>query len=149
MCFQNSDSYIYNLNFYHFLTFTVGKPEVIANWLFSKQRTHELTIVFLWFFLLLLSFSLLFLFLLSFFFVAVILELLMLKKPAFWCLFTQITANFVTLVFKKLVRCISPLLPQFQVWPLKLKLFCLQLIDSERKPKEHVIDHRQSGMWKT
>ena len=26
-----------------FLKFTVGKPEVITNWLFSKQRTHELT----------------------------------------------------------------------------------------------------------
>ena len=26
----------------------MGKPEVITNWLFSKQRTHELTIVFLW-----------------------------------------------------------------------------------------------------
>ena len=101
------------------------------------------------FFLLLLSFSLFFLFLLSSFFVAVILELLMLKKRAFWCLFTQITANFVTLVFKKLVRCISPLLPQFQVWPSKLKLFCLQSIDSERKPKEHAINHGQSGMWKT
>ena len=37
------------MNFYHFLNFTVAKPEVITNWLFSKQRTHELTIVFLWF----------------------------------------------------------------------------------------------------
>ena len=36
------------MNFYHFLKFTVGKPEVITNWFFSKQRTHELTIVFLW-----------------------------------------------------------------------------------------------------
>ena len=27
----------------------MGKPEVITNWLFSKQRAHELTIVFLWF----------------------------------------------------------------------------------------------------
>ena len=36
------------MNFSHFLQFTVGKPEVITNWLFSKQRTHELTIVFLW-----------------------------------------------------------------------------------------------------
>ena len=43
LCFQ-----IYNLDFYRFLKFTVGKPEVITNWLFSKQRTHELTIVFLW-----------------------------------------------------------------------------------------------------
>ena len=38
------------MNFYHFLKFTVGKPEVITNWLFPKQRTHELTIVFLWLF---------------------------------------------------------------------------------------------------
>ena len=37
------------MNFYHFVKFTVGKPEVITNWLFFKQRTHELTIVFLWF----------------------------------------------------------------------------------------------------
>ena len=46
-------------------------------------------------------FSSLFLFLLSFSFFTVILELLRLKKPAFWHLFTQITANFVRLVFKK------------------------------------------------
>ena len=39
--------YIYNLNFYHFLKFTEGKPEVITNWLFSKQRTHQLTILWL------------------------------------------------------------------------------------------------------
>ena len=50
---------------------------------------------------LLLSFSSLFLFLLSFSFVAVDLELPGLKKPAFRRLFTQITANFVRLVFKK------------------------------------------------
>ena len=55
-------------------------------------------------FLLLLSFSSLFLFLLSFSFVTVILELLGLKKPAFWCLFAQMTANFVRLVFKKSAR---------------------------------------------
>ena len=47
--FPEQGLYIYNLNFYHFLKCTVGKPEVITNWLFSKQRTHELTIVFLWF----------------------------------------------------------------------------------------------------
>ena len=41
---------IYNLNFYHFPQFTVGKPEFITIWLCSKQRTHELTIVFLWFY---------------------------------------------------------------------------------------------------
>ena len=52
LCFQNKDS----LNFYHFLKLTVGKPEVITNWLFSKQRTHELTIVFLWFILFTISF---------------------------------------------------------------------------------------------
>ena len=38
---------IYNLNFYHFPQFIVGKPEFITIWLFSKQRAHELTIVFL------------------------------------------------------------------------------------------------------
>ena len=50
---------------------------------------------------LLLSFSSLFHFLLYFSFVAVDLELPGLKKPAFRRLFTQITANFVRLVFKK------------------------------------------------
>ena len=50
---------------------------------------------------LLFFFSSLFLFLLSFSFVTVILELLALKKLAFWRLFTQMTANFVRLVFKK------------------------------------------------
>ena len=44
--------------------------------------------------------------LLSFSFVTVILELLELKKPAFWRLFTQMTANFVRLVFKKSGRYI-------------------------------------------
>ena len=51
------------------------------------------------FFLLLHSFSL-FLFLLSFSYVTMILELLGLKKPAFWRLFTEMTRNFVRLVFK-------------------------------------------------
>ena len=41
-----------------------------------------------------------FLFLLSFFFVRVILELIRPKKLAFWRLFTQMTANFVRLVFE-------------------------------------------------
>ena len=41
-----------NLNFYHFLQFTVGKPELITIWLFSKQRIHGLTKVSLWFFFL-------------------------------------------------------------------------------------------------
>ena len=49
------------------------------------------------------SFSSLFLLLLSFSFVTVILELLGLKKPAFARLFTQMTANFVRLVFNKSV----------------------------------------------
>ena len=35
--------------------------------------------------------------------VTVIFELLGLKKPAFWRLFTQMTANFVRLVFKQSV----------------------------------------------
>ena len=58
------------------------------------------------FFLLLLSSSslFLFLFLLSSSFVTMILELLGLKKPAFWRLFTQMTANFFRLVFKKSAR---------------------------------------------
>ena len=51
--------------------------------------------------LLLLSSSPLFLFLLSFSFVGVILELMALKKPAFRRLFTQMTVDFVRLVFKK------------------------------------------------
>ena len=51
----------------------------------------------------LLSSSSLFLFLLSFSFVSVILKL---KKPAFQRLFTQMTANFVRLVFKKSARYI-------------------------------------------
>ena len=37
-----------NLNFYHFLQFTLGKPELITIWLFYKQSSHELTIIFLW-----------------------------------------------------------------------------------------------------
>ena len=35
--------------------------------------------------------------------------------------------------------CLSPFLPQFQVWPSKSRHFCLQSIDSERKRKEHTI----------
>ena len=56
------------------------------------------------FFLFLLPFSSLFLFLLSFSFVTMILELLGLKKPAFWRFFTQMNANFVGLAFKKSAR---------------------------------------------
>ena len=69
---------------------------VVAKWtfcieqLFSAKvaiiKTKSATIAF--FFLLLLSFFLLFLFLLSFSLITVILEILGLKKPAFWRLFT-------------------------------------------------------------
>ena len=52
LCFQRKDSIlnisINNVNFYHFLQFTVGKPELITILLFFKQCSHELTIVFLW-----------------------------------------------------------------------------------------------------
>ena len=52
MCFQRKDGilniWINNVNFYHFLQFTVGKPELINIWLNSKQRSHELTVAFLW-----------------------------------------------------------------------------------------------------
>ena len=61
------------------------------------MKTKSATIAF--FSLLRLSFSSLFLFLLSFSFVTVILELFGLKKPSFSRLFTQMTANFVRLVF--------------------------------------------------
>ena len=50
-------------------------------------------------------------------FVTMILELLGLKKPAFWCLFTQIISNFVRLVFKKSARCLQIILPIFQNVP--------------------------------
>ena len=33
--------WINNLNFYYFLQFTVGKPELITTWSFFKQRSHE------------------------------------------------------------------------------------------------------------
>ena len=54
----------------------------------------------------LLSSSSLFLFFVSFSFVSVILKLIGPKKPAFQRLFTQMTANFVRLVFKKSARYI-------------------------------------------
>ena len=44
----------------------------------------------------------------------VILELLGLKKPSFWRLFTQMTANFLRLVFKKSVRYKWALLISFE-----------------------------------
>ena len=44
----------------------------------------------------------------------VILELLGLKKPAFWRLFTHMTANFLRLVFKKSVRYKWALLISFE-----------------------------------
>ena len=41
---QRYCTWINNLNFYHFQQFTVGKPELITIWSFSKQpRSHELT----------------------------------------------------------------------------------------------------------
>ena len=52
------------------------------------------------------TFSSLFLFLLSFSFLTVILKLLGLKRPTFWRLLTQMTANFVRLVFKNSARYI-------------------------------------------
>ena len=88
---------------------------VIAEWTFwvehffrpntiSRVAIIKTTSTKIVFCLLLLSFSSLFLFLLSFSFVTMILKLLRLKKPAFWLLLTQMTANFPRLVFKKLVR---------------------------------------------
>ena len=70
----------------------------------SKVAIIKARSVTLAFFPLLLSFRSLFLFLLSFAFVAMILELLGLKKHAFWRLSTQMTKNFVRLVFKKSAR---------------------------------------------
>ena len=83
---------------------------VIAKWTFCVQqfffrpiskvaiiKTESATIAFFFF-------SSLFLFLHSFSFIRVIFELLGFKKPAFWRLFAQMNANFVTLVFKKSVR---------------------------------------------
>ena len=78
------------------------RPKIISKVAIIKTKSK--TIAF--FFLLLLSFSSLFLFLLSFSFVSMILELLGLKKHAFWRLFTQTTTNFVRLVFKKSARYI-------------------------------------------
>ena len=49
-----------------------------------------------------------FFFSLSFSFVTVIWKLLGLKKPAFWSLFTQLTANFLRLVFKNPLHIFSP-----------------------------------------
>ena len=70
-------------------------------------KTKSTTIAF--FSLLLPSFSSHFLFLsLSFSFVTVIWKLLGLKKPAFWRLFTQLTANFLRLVFKNPLHIFSP-----------------------------------------
>ena len=83
-------------------TFSRIFENVISKWTkLAIIKTESTTIAFFSspsFPLLALSF-----FLLSFSFVTVILELLGLKKPAFWRLFTQMTANFVRLVFKKSV----------------------------------------------
>ena len=86
----------------------------------SYYKTKSATISFS---LSLLSFPLLiFLLLLSFSFITVILELLRLKKPAFWRLFTIMTAYFVRLVFKKSVRysCRS-----WQIWT---HLWCISKV---------------------
>ena len=84
---------------------------VIAKWtfrvqqfLFFGQKLSPRVPPLFFFSLLLLSFSSLFLFLLSFSYVTVILEILGVKKPVFWSLFIQMTANFVRLVFKKSAR---------------------------------------------
>ena len=79
------------------------RPKTISKVAIIKPRVQRL----LFFSLLLLSFSSLFLlFLFPSIFVTVILELLGLKKRAFWCFFTQTTANFVWLVFKTSARYI-------------------------------------------
>ena len=79
------------------------RPKTISKVAIIKPRVQRL----LFFSLLLLSFSSLFLlFLFPSIFVTVILELLGLKKRAFWCFFTQTTANFLWLVFKKSARYI-------------------------------------------
>ena len=74
-------------------------PKYVLSYYKNKECNH-CVFLFSW----VLLFSSLFLFLLSFSFFTVILELLRLKKPAFWHLFTQITANFVRLVFKKFAK---------------------------------------------
>ena len=116
-------------------TLSPNRPLPLNSFFFRPKKvsiikTKSATIVFS---LLLLSLSLLLLFLLSFSFVGVILELIGLKKPAFWQLFTQMTADFVRLVLKKSARYIYiyisnkmryfsyPILPYVQVviWCLK------------------------------
>ena len=43
--------------------------------------------------------------------------------------------------------CLSPFVPQFQIWPSKSRHFCLQSIGSERKRKEHtIIDKVECGL---
>ena len=71
---------------------------------FPKLLLWKLRVQPLLFSLLLLSFPSLFLFLLWFSFVTMILELLVLTKHAFWGFFTQMTPNFVRLVFEKSAR---------------------------------------------
>ena len=93
--------------------------------------------------LLLLSYSSPFLFLRSFSFVTVMLELLRLKKHAFWRLFTQITANFVRLVFKKSVRCT---LKEIWILPINFKKNIWRYNDARwRHCVNHVI-HR--NFWR-
>ena len=124
LCFPPvSDSYVSDVEAYVLFYRSVSGSlhlarfffNVIAEWTFwvehffsakyYLQSSHYKNYEYKNFFcLLLLSFSSLFLFLLSFSFVTMILKLLRLKKPAFWLLLTQMTANFPRLVFKKFVR---------------------------------------------
>ena len=77
------------------------RPKTISKVAIIKPRVQRLLFFFSSppFLLLALSF-------IPFSFVTVILELLGLKKRAFWCFFTQTTANFVWLVFKTSARYI-------------------------------------------
>ena len=104
--------YLLTKKYIHTNIYTLPNGPFAPNNFFSAKnskvtiiKTKSATIAFL----LLLSFFSLFLFPLSSSFVNWFSELLGLKKPAFWHLCTQmtVTANFVRLVFKKMVRYIS------------------------------------------
>ena len=103
-CYVENSSYISSRIFDNVIakwTFCVQQFFSTKNYLQSSHYHVKTKSAAIFFFLLLLSFSSLFLFLLSFSFFTVILELLGLKKPAFWRPFSQMTANFVGLDFKK------------------------------------------------
>ena len=129
---------------------------VITKWTFcvqqffsaknSKVAIIKLRVQPFLFSLLLLFFSSLSLFLLSVSFVTVILELLWLKKPAFWRLFTQMTANFVRSFSRKSTRCCQTILPIFQNVSFRsgkrrFRPFCITIL---------LISQRvfQPGFWK-